>query len=52
MEYVQGETLRDKLVSGPLPVKQALQVASEIAEALEKAHQSGIVHRDLKPPTS
>ena len=49
MEYVQGETLREKLVSGPLPVKQALQVASEIAEALEKAHQTGIVHRDLKP---
>ena len=49
MEYVQGETLRDKLISGPLPVKKALQVASEIAEALEKAHQSRIVHRDLKP---
>ena len=49
MEYVEGETLRDKLVSGPMPLQQALQVASEIAEALEKAHQSGIVHRDLKP---
>jgi len=49
MEYVEGQTLRDKLLQGPLPVKQALQVASEIAEALEKAHQSDIVHRDLKP---
>ena len=49
MEYVQGETLRDKLVSGPVTVKQTLQITSEIAEALEKAHQSGIVHRDLKP---
>jgi len=49
MEYVQGETLRDKLASGPVTVKQTLQIASEIAEALEKAHQSGIVHRDLKP---
>lgn len=49
MEYVEGQTLRDKLVQGPLPMKQALQVASEIAEALEKAHRTEIVHRDLKP---
>ena len=49
MEYVQGQTLKDKLTDGPLPIKDALQVGVEIAEALEVAHQQGIVHRDLKP---
>ncbi len=49
MEYVAGETLKDKLEEGPLTVGKALQTAAEIAEALEKAHQKDIVHRDLKP---
>ncbi|MDA2923932.1 serine/threonine protein kinase [Acidobacteria bacterium AH-259-L09] len=49
MEYVPGETLRDRLARGPLPFKEALQKAAEVAEALEKAHATGIVHRDLKP---
>jgi serine/threonine protein kinase/tetratricopeptide (TPR) repeat protein len=49
MEYVEGRTLRDKLANGPLPVKEALRVAMEVAEALEKAHKAGIIHRDLKP---
>ena len=49
MEYVQGETLRDKLAEGPLPLKEALQTTAEIAEALEAAHKRTIVHRDLKP---
>jgi len=49
MEYVQGETLKEKLVEGPLPVKEALEKATEIAEALEAAHKQEIVHRDLKP---
>jgi len=49
MEYVQGTTLKEKLVEGPLPVKEALEKATEIAEALEEAHSQGIVHRDLKP---
>jgi eukaryotic-like serine/threonine-protein kinase len=49
MELLEGESLADRLRKGPLPLKQALQIAVEIAEALEKAHTNGIVHRDLKP---
>jgi eukaryotic-like serine/threonine-protein kinase len=49
MEYVEGRTLKDVLAEGPLPLKAALQVGVEIAEALEVAHRKGIVHRDLKP---
>ena len=49
MEYVQGETLKDKLAQGPFPVREALEKATEIAEALEAAHKQKIVHRDLKP---
>lgn len=49
MEYVQGETLKDKLAQGPLSLKDALEKATEAAEALEEAHKQGIVHRDLKP---
>jgi serine/threonine-protein kinase len=49
MEHLEGETLASRLNRGPLPVRQALQHASEIAAALEAAHRHGIVHRDLKP---
>jgi len=49
MEYVEGKVLRDKLNEGLLPLKDSLQMALEIAEALEEAHKKGIVHRDLKP---
>jgi Tol biopolymer transport system component len=49
MEYVEGETLADRLLRGPLSVDEALEVASEIADALDRAHRQGIVHRDLKP---
>ncbi len=49
MEYIQGTTLKEKLVEGPLPVKEALEKATEVAEALEEAHKQGIVHRDVKP---
>jgi serine/threonine protein kinase len=44
MEYVEGETLKEKLEQGPLSQKAALQTAVEIAEALEKAHQGRIIH--------
>ncbi|MDP9322664.1 MAG: serine/threonine-protein kinase, partial [Acidobacteriota bacterium] len=49
MEYLEGETLADKLQRGPLKVDDAFKVAIEIADALDKAHRAGIVHRDLKP---
>jgi len=49
MEYLEGETLADRLRKGPLPVDQVLRYAIEICEGLEKAHRSGVVHRDLKP---
>jgi serine/threonine protein kinase/Tol biopolymer transport system component len=49
MEYLDGETLASRLGRGPLPVTEALPIASQIADALEAAHDRGIVHRDLKP---
>jgi eukaryotic-like serine/threonine-protein kinase len=49
MEYLEGETLADRLTKGPLPPEQVLKYGIEIAEGLEKAHRSGIIHRDLKP---
>jgi TolB-like protein/Tfp pilus assembly protein PilF len=49
MEYVEGKTLREMLGEGPLPMKKLLQLATQIAEGLAKAHTAGIVHRDLKP---
>src|SRR2546422_6154300 len=49
MEYLEGETLADRLVKGRLPIEQILRYAIEIADALDKAHHDGIVHRDLKP---
>src|SRR4029077_19794256 len=49
MEYLEGETLQQRVLRGFLPPKQALERGIEIAEALDRAHQAGIVHRDLKP---
>ena len=49
MEYLEGETLAQRLNKGPLPLDQVLRYAIEIADALDKAHQQGVTHRDLKP---
>ena len=49
MEYLEGETLADRLQKGALPLDQALRYAIEIADALDKAHRQGVTHRDLKP---
>ena len=49
MEYLEGETLADRLGKGALPIDQVLRYGIEIADALDKAHRQGIVHRDLKP---
>jgi eukaryotic-like serine/threonine-protein kinase len=51
MELVEGPTLAERIAEGPIPLAEALVIASQIAEALEAAHDKGIVHRDLKPET-
>ncbi|MEE9125421.1 MAG: protein kinase, partial [candidate division NC10 bacterium] len=49
MELVEGPTLADRIKEGALPLDEALNIAKQIAEALEAAHEKGIIHRDLKP---
>jgi len=49
LELVEGQTLRDRIKPGPIPVEEALKLALQIAEALEAAHEKGVIHRDLKP---
>jgi serine/threonine protein kinase len=49
LELVDGETLAQRLARGAMPLDQALNIATQIADALEAAHEKGIIHRDLKP---
>ena len=49
MAFYEGETLKQRLERGPLPVAEALQIALQVARGLAKAHRHGIVHRDIKP---
>src|SRR5579872_2506077 len=49
MELVEGITLADRIEQGPIPMSESLEIAQQIADALEAAHEKGIVHRDLKP---
>ena len=49
MEYIQGQSLRQKILKGPLDQTEALNIAVQVAEGLEEAHKKRIVHRDIKP---
>ena len=49
MEFLEGETLSERLKKGPMSIDEILSVAVEICDALEKAHRQGLIHRDLKP---
>src|SRR5262245_43985228 len=49
LEHLEGQTLADRLAKSALPIDQALQIAIQIADALDKAPRAGIIHRDLKP---
>ncbi len=49
MAYIEGQTLRERIRSGPLPEDESLEVAIQIADGLEEAHKKGIIHRDIKP---
>ena len=49
MEYLEGETLADRLRKGPLPLEQVMRYGADICDGLEKAHRCGVIHRDLKP---
>jgi predicted ATPase len=49
MELIQGKTLRELLTAGSIPIRKAIEIASQVAEGLAKAHEAGVAHRDLKP---
>ena len=49
MELVDGDTLAERLKTGPIPMSEALRIARQVADALQAAHEKGIIHRDLKP---
>ena len=49
MEFLEGESLADRLARGPMPIDQVMRYGTQIADALDVAHKQGVVHRDLKP---
>ncbi|HUP35211.1 MAG TPA: protein kinase [Candidatus Limnocylindria bacterium] len=49
MEFVEGETLRQRMAKGPLPLEEVLEIGMQVAAALAAAHKQGIIHRDIKP---
>src|SRR5690349_20306969 len=49
MEYVEGQTLADRIAAGPMPLEEVAPLVLQIAEALDAAHERGVMHRDLKP---
>ena len=48
MAYIQGQSLKDKIESGPLELEDSLNIATQVAEGLQEAHKKGIMHRDIK----
>ncbi len=49
MEFIEGETIEDRITAGPLSIKDALDIARQAADGLQAAHEKGVVHRDIKP---
>ena len=49
LEFVEGDTLADRLSAGPIPLRESLEMAKQLCEAHSSAHEKGIIHRDLKP---
>lgn len=49
MEFIEGQTLKDKIESEPLEIEEAVKIVTQVAEGLSEAHIKGIVHRDIKP---
>ncbi|MFP4081951.1 MAG: protein kinase domain-containing protein [Candidatus Aminicenantes bacterium] len=49
MAYIEGQSLKEKIKSGPIEIGEALDIAAQVAEGLQEAHEKGIIHRDIKP---
>ncbi|MFC2167114.1 protein kinase, partial [Acidobacteriota bacterium] len=49
MEFIEGQTLKDRIASGPLEIEEAVKIVTQVAEGLGEAHTKGIIHRDIKP---